>query len=73
MHFQRILLNIHTSAGCVDGEIRLVEGKSEIEGRVEVCFGWRWGTISSDGWTQTNTKIVCSDLGYEMATGNHDV
>ena len=48
-----------------------MEGDSEIEGRVEVCFSQRWGTISSDGWTQTNTKIVCSDLGYETATGNH--
>ena len=50
--------------------MRLVEGSSEIEGRVEVCFSQRWGTVGSDGWTQTNTKIVCNDLGYEMATGN---
>ena len=47
-----------------------MEGSSEIEGRVEVCFSQRWGTVSNDGWTQTNTKIVCSDLGYETATGN---
>ena len=50
--------------------MRLVEGSSEIEGRVEVCFSRRWGTVSSDGWTQTNAKIVCNNHGYETATGN---
>ena len=64
-------MNCPPPANCVDGEIRLMEGDySEIEGRLEVCFGRRWGTIGSDGWTQTNTQIACNDLGYETATGN---
>ena len=68
-----VILNHHTAADCVDGEMRLVEGSSEIEGRVEVWFGQRWGTVSSDGWTQTNTEMVCSDLGYETATGKIEI
>ena len=48
--------------------MRLVDGDIEVEGRVEICFSRRWGTISGDGWTQTESTVVCNDLGYE-ATG----
>ena len=47
-----------------------MEGESEWEGRVEVCFNQRWGTISSDGRTQANSHIVCNSLGYELDIGN---
>ena len=50
--------------------MRLLEGESEWEGRLEVCFSRRWGTVSSDGWTQTNTQVVCNDLGYDF-TGKY--
>ena len=58
------LLYVLCTVDCFDGEVRLVEGESEWEGRLEVCFSRRWGTVSSDGWTQTNTQVVCNDLGY---------
>ena len=57
------------TADCVDGEVRLMEGKTELEGRLDVCFGQRWGTISSDGWAEINSRIVCSDLGYDLDNG----
>ena len=57
------------TADCVDGEVRLVEGEFEWEGRLEVCFGQRWGTISGDGWTEINSRVVCNDLGYDLGTG----
>ena len=46
-----------------------MEGQSELEGRLEICFGRRWGTVSSDGWTEINSRIVCSDLGYDIDNG----
>ena len=46
-----------------------MEGEFEWEGRLEVCFGQRWGTVSSDGWTETNSQVVCNDLGYDPDTG----
>ena len=57
------------TADCDDGEVRLMEGVFEWEGRLEVCFGQRWGTISSDGWTDVNSHVVCNDLGYDFDTG----
>ena len=48
--------------------MRLVDGVTDVEGRVEICFSKRWGTIGGDGWTQAESTVVCNDLGYE-ATG----
>ena len=59
---------IFPTALCVDGEVRLVDGDRETEGRVEICFSGRWGTINGDGWTMTESTVVCNDLGHE-ATG----
>ena len=62
---------LYSSAACADGEVRLVEGESEWEGRLEVCLSQRWGTVSSDGWSHTNTHVICNDLGYETISGNN--
>ena len=52
---------------CEDGDIRLVGGASESEGRLEVCFDKRWGTIDGDGWTDTDTQVACKQLGYSTS------
>ena len=57
------------TADCVDGEVRLSEGETQWEGRLEVCFSRRWGTVGSEGWSQVNTRVVCNDLGYELDGG----
>ena len=54
-------------AKCEDGDLRLIGGASEAEGRLEVCFDKRWGTIDGDGWTQTDTQVACSQLGYHTS------
>ena len=43
----------------------MVGGDSEREGRVEVCFSQRWGTVNGDGWSSVDTKVACRQLGYE--------
>ena len=50
-------------ASCEDGDLKLVGGISEDEGRLEVCFDQRWGTINGDGWTHTDTRVACRQLG----------
>ena len=50
---------------CREGDVRLVDGESDNEGRVEVCLSGRWGTVCDDGWSQTNTHVVCNQLEYD--------
>ena len=54
---------------CGDGDIRLVNGESEIEGRVEICRGRRWGTMCDSQWTDNHTAVVCRYLGFSDIIG----
>ena len=55
-----------TTTECAEGEMRLVDGRSEREGRLEVCQDGVWGTVCDDGWLlQTSGRVVCRQLGFE--------
>ena len=61
------LTNTHTQtapANCTNGEIRLVNGPSPNQGRVEMCWNRAWGTITDDGWSVVDAGVVCRELGY---------
>ena len=51
---------------CANGDVRLVDGGSPDQGRVEMCFNGRWGTVHSDSWGNTDAAVVCRQLGYDL-------
>jgi len=44
--------------------VRLVDGPSAREGRLEVYYTSSWGTVCDDGFTDEAAGVVCYMLEY---------
>ncbi|XP_052051602.1 galectin-3-binding protein [Apodemus sylvaticus] len=63
-----VCLLVPGTQGTEDGAMRLVNGASASEGRVEIFYRGQWGTVCDNLWNLLDAHVVCRALGYENAT-----
>ena len=45
-------------------DVRLVEGRNPLEGRVELKLNGVWGGIGDDSWDVEDANVICRMIGY---------
>ena len=59
-----------TAQLCSEGDVRLADGRTENEGRVEICLNEQWGTVCSNWlwgfyWSFEEARVTCRQLGFD--------
>ncbi len=62
--FINFALNNNSAVCSTDWEMRLVNGGSSLEGRLEICLNGVWGTICDQSWDDRDAGVACSQMGY---------
>ena len=77
---QHELIKIQERLNLLIPSVQLVGGSNAREGRVEVTYGGRKGTVCDDGWDNKDAQVVCRMLGFSggnalqgpSSTGGHN-
>ena len=52
---------------CGNGDVRLENGSSAREGRVEICYNNTYGSVCDDQWGLLDAQVACRQLGFSDA------
>lgn len=70
-----LLIFLFISTAPSTGDVRLVGGSSsDSEGLVEMYFqhrGYRWSTLCTNDWDDSEAAVVCKQLGYFTGKSKH--
>ena len=65
--------NYTVDTSCNNGDVRLVGGINELEGRVEICYNKIWGSVCHNSWSTYDANVVCKQLGYQPTGSNESI
>ena len=51
---------------CIEGDVRLVDGVREYDGRIEVCYNGEWGVVCDNHMNDSVAEVVCRQLGFSL-------
>ena len=60
-----ITICILVRSDCTNGDVRLMNGSTPSEGRVEICYEGVWGSVCDSGWDKWDAAIVCLQMGFQ--------
>ena len=60
-----------TTSRLSSGFLRLTNGPTLAEGRVEIWYFSQWNTVCDDSWSGNDARVVCRQLGYQGAVSAH--
>lgn len=49
-----------------EASVRLVGGRTDLEGRLQVKVDGQWGTVCAHGWTMQSAAVACHQLGLVL-------
>ena len=55
---------VNATTPCTNGDVRLADGLSSNQGRVEICYNNQWGTVCDNYFTNIDARVVCRQLGF---------
>ena len=64
-HIQDV--GVSCEEACTTGEVRLLDGTDQTNGRLEICIGGLWGTVCDEEFGNEDARVVCKQLGLEYA------
>ena len=63
-HDVSVVCNVPKMEATAENQVRLVNGRHQREGRIEVLVKGHWGPICSNGFTMTTAAVICRQLGF---------